>query len=501
MNIPGILLAKQCSGLVLLSFMMLQSMVNADVIFSEGFSPQGHEFEQSGRVYSYDGYVRLRGGGASLITSPAIDIGSFKNIAISYDRETRGLDAGETLSAMVSVDGGEYQSLETVSSASGRVSFPLEALSGSNTLNLRFSLEASSYFERADLGNVVIEGDPIDGGCDGGSCCNDGCQTDDFVTIVPDSTWDCGMPNGIPDPQSGELLFTAVLPVEEELYVGMTPFGWRTVMPLEAGDLLSGLSNFNGGEILPGSLDFQLSLPSGAKEHESRFTLRMEDGDYIYMRNCGVADGGDIRFVSVFEAGSGSDYTKLHDGVYVGTQTRVGDHIEISVYRNPKLQETDQMVQIPEDNNVRQQAWECPVISPALSSGAQLLEARVNIGSFQTVGESRFGSRRMIPITGGTFEGSGISGDVIPGGADYQLTVDGELQLEARYVLRADNGEIIVVRNCGDFAKSDFTIPQFEANVAGEYHWLNAGYFAGDIVPGFSRVTIRVYERQYTTDQ
>ena len=45
-------------------------------------------------------------------------------------------------------------------------------------------------------------------------------------------------------------------------------------------------------------------------------------------------------------------------------------------------------------------------------------EALVDIGPPAAMGETALGRRRMIPITGGTFKGPRIEGEVVPGGAD-----------------------------------------------------------------------------------
>lgn len=65
------------------------------------------------------------------------------------------------------------------------------------------------------------------------------------------------------------------------------------------------------------------------------------------------------------------------------------------------------------------------------------------------VGETPFGMRRMIPITGGTVSGPSVSGRVIPGGADFQLLVDDNslARLDARYVLEMSDGARIWVAN------------------------------------------------------
>jgi hypothetical protein len=60
------------------------------------------------------------------------------------------------------------------------------------------------------------------------------------------------------------------------------------------------------------------------------------------------------------------------------------------------------------------------------------------------------GERRIVPVTGGTFEGPGIKGKVLPGGADYQVIhADGFTEVEAHYVLETDKGERVYVTNIG----------------------------------------------------
>jgi len=60
------------------------------------------------------------------------------------------------------------------------------------------------------------------------------------------------------------------------------------------------------------------------------------------------------------------------------------------------------------------------------------------------------GGRRMVPVGAGTFEGPSIKGKLRPGGADYQiLHPDGFTEVDARYVLETDKGELIYVVNQG----------------------------------------------------
>jgi hypothetical protein len=81
------------------------------------------------------------------------------------------------------------------------------------------------------------------------------------------------------------------------------------------------------------------------------------------------------------------------------------------------------------------------------------LEIRAEVGEPVDLGEVAGGRRRMVPITGGRFEGHGalaIRGRVRPGGADWQLIqADGLTEADARYVLETDRGQTIAVRNRG----------------------------------------------------
>lgn len=78
------------------------------------------------------------------------------------------------------------------------------------------------------------------------------------------------------------------------------------------------------------------------------------------------------------------------------------------------------------------------------------LEARVRLGTPIEVGLVAAGRRRVIPIVGGTFEGSGIRGKVLDNGADWQIVrADGFAQLDTRYALETDRGQVIYVQNAG----------------------------------------------------
>jgi len=71
------------------------------------------------------------------------------------------------------------------------------------------------------------------------------------------------------------------------------------------------------------------------------------------------------------------------------------------------------------------------------------------------IADRPYGKRRIIPITGGTFEGPRVRGEVVPGGADWQIVhSDALVTLTATYALRADDGALIAVTNSG-FRRAD----------------------------------------------
>ena len=72
----------------------------------------------------------------------------------------------------------------------------------------------------------------------------------------------------------------------------------------------------------------------------------------------------------------------------------------------------------------------------------------VQVDKPQEVGQTHHGLRRLIPILGGAVQGAGWSARVLPGGADFQLIVNERLaELDARYTLETDGGDLIFVQN------------------------------------------------------
>jgi Protein of unknown function (DUF3237) len=124
-------------------------------------------------------------------------------------------------------------------------------------------------------------------------------------------------------------------------------------------------------------------------------------------------------------------------------------------------------------------------------------EATGSLGQPIPLGETYDGTRRIIPIfEGGNVEGPLIKGEMVGGGADWQVTrPDGVTVADATYALKTDDGVVIQIRNKGlrhgpvevmarlaageevDPAAYYFrTIPEFIAPV-GKYDWMNRSIF------------------------
>ena len=74
-------------------------------------------------------------------------------------------------------------------------------------------------------------------------------------------------------------------------------------------------------------------------------------------------------------------------------------------------------------------------------------DANILVDKPQVVGEGPRGLRRVINILGGEFKGTDWQARVT-GGADYQLIVSETFtELDARYTLELDGGELVYVRN------------------------------------------------------
>jgi hypothetical protein len=142
-----------------------------------------------------------------------------------------------------------------------------------------------------------------------------------------------------------------------------------------------------------------------------------------------------------------------------------------------------------------------------------LMTLAAEVGEIQTLGPGPLGERRLIPITGGSFEGPVLRGVVLPGGNDWQIVrTDGVLDLDARYAIREEGGAVIRVESRGmrhgppevlaalargeevDPAKYFFrSALRFETGDA-KLSWLNKAMAVATAVRKARRVELTVYQ-------
>ncbi len=122
-----------------------------------------------------------------------------------------------------------------------------------------------------------------------------------------------------------------------------------------------------------------------------------------------------------------------------------------------------------------------------------LFEIDLKVTPPQILGATPFGDRRIVTVTGGTFEGPNIKGTVVPnsGGDWLLLRADGVLQLDVRVTLQTDDDALIYMAYRGlrdaspevaeRLARGDAvdaseyyfrTTPHFET-ASEKYSWLN----------------------------
>ncbi len=136
---------------------------------------------------------------------------------------------------------------------------------------------------------------------------------------------------------------------------------------------------------------------------------------------------------------------------------------------------------------------------------------QATVGAPHDLGETHAGRRRVVPLTGGTFSGPGLSGELLPGAsADWQLLLaDGVAIADIRYTLRCETGALLYARSRGirhgppavlarivageDVAPGEYTyrLSTLIETAAPELDWMNKGVF---VAVGARRPDAVVYE-------
>jgi hypothetical protein len=131
-------------------------------------------------------------------------------------------------------------------------------------------------------------------------------------------------------------------------------------------------------------------------------------------------------------------------------------------------------------------------VDPVAPSLELITRVRATLAEPLELGQTPWGRRRVIGITGGEFDGPLLSGLVLAGGADWQIVhPDGSATIDTRYTLQSHDGALISVatRGCrtgprdvlARIARGETVDPsdyyfrvsvQYETS-APQYEWLN----------------------------
>jgi hypothetical protein len=137
---------------------------------------------------------------------------------------------------------------------------------------------------------------------------------------------------------------------------------------------------------------------------------------------------------------------------------------------------------------------------------------RVDLAPVQSAGVGPWGERRLVPIVGGTFDGPRFRGEVLAGGADWQVVhPNGMITVDTHYGLRTDDGALVYISTHGvrvaspevaarilrgdavDPGEYYFRIAATLETGAPAYSWLNERIFVASVVRHFAAVVYDLY--------
>lgn len=81
---------------------------------------------------------------------------------------------------------------------------------------------------------------------------------------------------------------------------------------------------------------------------------------------------------------------------------------------------------------------------------APLCTLHVDLADPEVISNGPHGARRVIRVLGGRFTGERLEGEILPGGADFQLVrPDGVAEIDVRVMLRTTQGSLIYLTGRG----------------------------------------------------
>ncbi|MDT3684860.1 MAG: DUF3237 domain-containing protein [Pseudorhodoplanes sp.] len=86
----------------------------------------------------------------------------------------------------------------------------------------------------------------------------------------------------------------------------------------------------------------------------------------------------------------------------------------------------------------------------AALSQTPLFTIRADLADILQFGKTPVGERRVINILGGQVEGPRLRGQILPGGADWQIMrPDGAADIQARYTIQSESNGLVLVSSEG----------------------------------------------------
>jgi len=79
-----------------------------------------------------------------------------------------------------------------------------------------------------------------------------------------------------------------------------------------------------------------------------------------------------------------------------------------------------------------------------------MAQVRCDVGEVLSLGTTPLAERRHVALLGGTVEGPGLHGIILPGGSDWQWRrADGAVELEAHYIVLTPDGAHVEIQSKG----------------------------------------------------
>lgn len=91
----------------------------------------------------------------------------------------------------------------------------------------------------------------------------------------------------------------------------------------------------------------------------------------------------------------------------------------------------------------------------------------VDFAGMVNIGATPAGLRRIAPVTGGTFTGERLNGEVLPGGNDWVINrADGVMVIDVRLTLKTDDNAMIYLSYQGRFLAAPDAMERFTKGIA-----------------------------------